>query len=1190
MSAPPLRPPPPLPACCTWEPPASRCFDVEVSADEEQLRCGVPRCACGAPWQPNTVKNADALARHVAEATDARVAALAGRPPGYNTTRNSNNNDTPLISERTALVVAVLELDDSRCTLGMWLPQMLSVMFPGHVVIVTDLNSPATATSGSSEPSTDKDNSNGEIVVVVRRFLSRRDLLERAVLGELHPRLAARHAGRRGRLDSVWPPVLVVLSTHASTQGQVFACTPHALVAAAGVEEFCALHDFVVTCQHALGRRLCGVYVSACFVMRLGPVHAAWPVPAAWLAGPALQTALAGPAREVYYTGSQTADVFVVGAVAARALKRAALVAAADAQRGSTRRVPARDVALDDALPSLVVAAQTALFPDLCTEMGLTVLAPPRGTVAQTLAAAARAAVAELTATARDSALTEEPVTHPARVIVSALAAVLVAPDGEAARLAAAIAANARARPDVRVFVETASPATLDAAVARLRARPDAAHLRIFVVFLGTLSRAAIDTLAALDLPPCVPPTTSGGSGCWEGFYGILCVTLSSANNNKDDGEEEQDGGGQEEEEMMLKRLSEVNERRLHASVAAMRLSARRPELCVPLLLYLVHLALGENGVPEGALLHRGFAPAYLPAPRAWELPDVLRECRTVCPGLAAASQLRLVASTCLDVAAFTDLSAPLPPPPREAHQPVPDGVLIKAPRASPSVPTPSPPSKRARAGSHSNKDDNESKDNEPEERPAKLTAEAAIFAGVQERNEARARREGASAEAAAAAAEAEAAAAAVMHVGDGVHPVRSPEYHGNDLPLSANMDEVLMPYMDLKMYFDFDRRVVHCVATFTLEPAPAPAAQPDNGTATGTTEARQLPKILILDCCDLDVYGVRDADTGEPLRFQLDAVRLCVHAAAGAAGLPRRVAVEYATLGRCRSVLFAPDADGRPCCFTCGSPMNNRSWLPGADCERTLLRYDAEVSVPDGAVAVWSAPRAGPPSLVCAPGAPCRTLYRFRMDYALPPSTIAFAVGWFAQADVPGMPAALPATLSAPRSLLARLQHEYGRVLPRLVRLLVDALGAFPFARCDVAVMPPCLGALGWQNPNVTFLSHTLLPGDGSMAIRFVHELVHNYFGLLFSESDWYEVWLSEGFTEYVSERLYYRALALPPDEQEHRIRLASLHRYRVLINDINNTDEFFHQLSSSSHRDDSSSESSSSGTSSSEIKKEQQ
>jgi len=57
-------------------------------------------------------------------------------------------------------------------------------------------------------------------------------------------------------------------------------------------------------------------------------------------------------------------------------------------------------------------------------------------------------------------------------------------------------------------------------------------------------------------------------------------------------------------------------------------------------------------------------------------------------------------------------------------------------------------------------------------------------------------------------------------------------------------------------------------------------------------------------------------------------------------------------------------------------------------------------------------------------------------------------------------------------------------------------------------------------ENPNLTFLSSSLLAGDRSLTNVVAHEITHSWYGNYVSNANWKDFWLNEGFTVYI-ERL---------------------------------------------------------------------
>lgn len=54
--------------------------------------------------------------------------------------------------------------------------------------------------------------------------------------------------------------------------------------------------------------------------------------------------------------------------------------------------------------------------------------------------------------------------------------------------------------------------------------------------------------------------------------------------------------------------------------------------------------------------------------------------------------------------------------------------------------------------------------------------------------------------------------------------------------------------------------------------------------------------------------------------------------------------------------------------------------------------------------------------------------------------------------------------------------------------------LGPYVWGRYDLLVLPPSFPYGGMENPNVTFVTPTLLAGDKSLTSVVIHEIVHSW------------------------------------------------------------------------------------------------
>lgn len=93
------------------------------------------------------------------------------------------------------------------------------------------------------------------------------------------------------------------------------------------------------------------------------------------------------------------------------------------------------------------------------------------------------------------------------------------------------------------------------------------------------------------------------------------------------------------------------------------------------------------------------------------------------------------------------------------------------------------------------------------------------------------------------------------------------------------------------------------------------------------------------------------------------------------------------------------------------------------------------------------------------------------------------------------------------------------------------EIAGPYVWQRYDLLVLPPSFPFGGMENPNLTFVTPTLVCGDRSLVDVVIHEICHSWSGNLVSVANWSEFWLNEGWTMFlqrkVTERLRGRALA---------------------------------------------------------------
>ena len=272
----------------------------------------------------------------------------------------------------------------------------------------------------------------------------------------------------------------------------------------------------------------------------------------------------------------------------------------------------------------------------------------------------------------------------------------------------------------------------------------------------------------------------------------------------------------------------------------------------------------------------------------------------------------------------------------------------------------------------------------------------------------------------------------------------------------------------------------------------------------------------LVLDTRDLDIRDVNVIDpNGDflPVSWRLGEDH-------GHLGRPlvivlpqgiEQVRIDYASRPEAFGLQWlnaAQTSSGKPFMFSQSQPHYARTWVPLQD--TPAVRYTFEATV------------RGPRDLMVVMGADGNLFerndtgeYHFDMPEAIPSYLMAIAIGdlVFAETGPRSGVYAEPQWIEA-----AAAEFD---VLEEMIDIGEDLYGPYRWGRYDLLVLPPSFPFGGMENPRLSYVTPTIIAGDGSLLALVAHELAHSWSGNLVTNSAWRDLWLNEGFTVYFEARI---------------------------------------------------------------------
>jgi leukotriene-A4 hydrolase len=322
--------------------------------------------------------------------------------------------------------------------------------------------------------------------------------------------------------------------------------------------------------------------------------------------------------------------------------------------------------------------------------------------------------------------------------------------------------------------------------------------------------------------------------------------------------------------------------------------------------------------------------------------------------------------------------------------------------------------------------------------------------------------------------------------------PASGVDYHSY-----ANTEDYRSTHIDLDLTINFERRVLDGEARLHLE------------------RLNDAGNPLILDTRGLVIDSVRAGSTGDLVDASFSmgeasdhlGTPLMIEMPPGAT----EVVIRYETSPDALALqwLDPQQTAGKqyPFLYTQAQSIHARSFIPLQDTPGVRITYEATIRTPPELRAVMSAGN--------DPAAELDGEFTFSMPQPIPPYLLALAVG-----DVEFKAMGERTGVYAEREILDAAAAEFADT-EAMLETTEETFGAYRWDRYDLLIMPPAFPFGGMENPRLSFITPTVIAGDKSLVALIAHELAHSWSGNLVTNASWRDLWLNEGFTTYLTNRI---------------------------------------------------------------------
>jgi leukotriene-A4 hydrolase len=142
--------------------------------------------------------------------------------------------------------------------------------------------------------------------------------------------------------------------------------------------------------------------------------------------------------------------------------------------------------------------------------------------------------------------------------------------------------------------------------------------------------------------------------------------------------------------------------------------------------------------------------------------------------------------------------------------------------------------------------------------------------------------------------------------------------------------------------------------------------------------------------------------------------------------------------------------------------------------------------------------------------------IYEYEQKVPIPSYLVAIASGNFVSAKVGPR-----STIYAEPDVIQDAKNEFEEDVENFIKIAEDITTPYIWSTYDFLINPASFPYGGMENPNITFVTPTLISYDKSQVDVIAHELAHSWSGNNVTNASWEHFYLNEGWTVYLERRI---------------------------------------------------------------------